>query len=118
MYSFSDTKLLLIGPGLESDGKSEVLGLPDLTPLDCNLPSFPGKEYHSYVGRYTSDGVHMCGGQTSAGFTSSCYLLTSGGYKDMPGLLNKRWGASSVMTPLGWWVTGILLSYHTGLGKQ
>ena len=101
MYLFVVLKVLLIGPGEYSDGKSEVLSLPDLTPLDCNIPVFPGGYYNSYVGRSTSDGVLMCGGRTDGGYTSSCYLLTSSGYQDMPGLINKRIGAASVVTPLG-----------------
>jgi len=108
-----EPKVLLIGPSLWSDnilhGKSEVLSLPDLTPLDCNIPVFPGGIYASYVGRSTSDGVLMCGGvtnNTDNAFTSSCYLLTSSGYKSMPGLKNKRGFATSVVTSLGLWVTG------------
>jgi len=102
-----DSEVLLIGPGLGSDGKSEVRSLPDLSPLDCNLPVFPDGSYWGYVGRYTSGGVQMCGGQTSKEYvTSSCYLLTSSGYKPMQGLLNPRKGAASIETPLGWWVTG------------
>ena len=101
---FEDHKVLLIGPGLGSDGKSEVRSLPDLTPLKCKVPIFPGEEYYGYVGRATSDGVHMCGGSK---ITSSCYLLTNRGYQDIPGLLNKRHHAASILTPQGWWVTGI-----------
>jgi len=102
-----DPKALLIGPGYNSDGKSEVLSLPDLTPLDCNIPVFPGGRYYGYVGRSTSDGVLMCGGSTDGDkVTSSCYLLTSSGCQDMPGLISKRSGAASVVTPLGLWVTG------------
>ena len=100
------SKVLFIGPGIASGGTSEVLSLPDLTPLDCNIPIFPGGEYWGYVGRYTSDGVLMCGGVTSSSITSSCYLLTSSGYQEMPGLINKRDSAASVETPLGLWVTG------------
>ena len=96
----------MIRPGAGSDGKSEVLSLPDLTPLDCNIPVFPGEKYYGYVGRSTSDGVLMCGGWTNSGYTSSCYLLTSSGYQEMPGLIHKRFGAASVVTPLGLWVTG------------
>ena len=99
-------KVLLIGPGEGSKGRSEVLRLPDLTPLDCNIPVFPGGQYYAYVGRSTSDGVLMCGGWASNGDTSSCYLLTSSGYQDMPGLINERDDAASVVTPLGLWVTG------------
>merc|ERR1719516_387907 len=81
-----EQKVLFIGPSMYSDGKSEVLSLPDLTPLDCNIPVFPGGRYYGYVGRSTSDGVLMCGGITSynssySTYTSSCYLLTSSGYK-------------------------------------
>jgi len=109
-----DPKVLLIGPGGDVDGgrsvDGEVLSLPDLTPLDCNIPVFPGGDWGAYIGRSTSDGVLMCGGYVSIGekgdFTSSCYLLTSSGYQDMPGLINKRAGAASVVTPLGLWVTG------------
>jgi len=104
-----DPKVLLIGPSSGSDGRSEVLSLPDLTPLDCNVPVFPvGKyqDYYGYVGRVTSDGVLMCGGYTDYDYTSSCHLLTSSGYQDMPGLINKRSDAASVVTPLGLWVTG------------
>jgi len=112
-----DPKVLLIGPGVSSDGrgvssggKSEVLSLPDLTPLDCNIPVFPGGDWSGYVGRSTSDGVLMCGGYVrryeGGYFMSSCYLLTSSGYQDMPPLINLRGGAASLVTPLGLWVTG------------
>merc|ERR1719193_2356247 len=101
-----EDNILLVGPDNNSDGKSEVLSLPDLKPLDCNIPVFPGGEYYGYVGRSTSDGVLMCGGWTSRHPTSSCYLLTSSGYKTMAGLLKKRYLAASVVTPLGLWVTG------------
>jgi len=99
--------ILLLGPDNDSDGKSEVLSLPDLTPLNCNIPVFPGGYYQGYVGRSTSDGVLMCGGETKRyEETSSCYLLTSSGYKTMAGLLTKRSRAATVVTPLGLWVTG------------
>jgi len=105
-------KVLLIGPGGNSNGKSEVLSLPDLTPLDCNVPlsiqkdSRYGGDYHRYVGRSTSTGVITCGGEINYDEISSCYLLTSSGYQEMPGLINKRTYAASVVTPLGLWVTG------------
>ena len=34
--------MLFIGPGRGSGGRSVVLSLPDLTPLNCNIPVFPG----------------------------------------------------------------------------
>merc|ERR1719193_1234348 len=105
-YDKEEDNILLVGPDNNSDGKSEVLSLPDLIPLDCNVPVFPGGEYYGYVGRSTSDGVLMCGGKTSTGYTSSCYLLTSSGYQEMPGLIHKRQRAASVMTPSGLWVIG------------
>ena len=101
-----DPQVLLFGPGYSSHGKSEVLSLPDLSPLNCSLPAYPDGRYHSYVGRSTNEGVLMCGGMTNSGITSSCYLLTSSGYQEMPGLINKRTYAASVVTPLGLWVTG------------
>jgi len=101
-----DPKVLLIGPDIRSDGKSEVLSLPDLKPLDCNIPVFPGGEYDNYVGRATTDGVFMCGGRTKRVLTSSCYLLTRNGYQEMPGLIQNRFRASSVVIPSGLWVTG------------
>ena len=118
---FSDSKALLIGPGFGYDEKynniapkSVVLSLPDLTPLNCTIPSIPERAvagertmYYGYVGRYTSEGLHLCGGRINGKESSSCYLLTSTGLKDMPGLLNKRDDAASIMTPQGWWVTGI-----------
>jgi len=99
-------KVILIGPSLMSYGKSEVLSLPDLTPLDCNIPILPGVYFEGYVGRSTSDGVLMCGGDNNNDITSSCYLLTSSGYQEVPGLIHKRESAASVVTPLGLWVTG------------
>jgi len=105
----ADPKVLLIGPSSGSVGRSEVLSLPELRPLDCKIPVFPGGEYYGYVGRFTGDGVLMCGGRTDNsdnGTHSSCYLLTSSGYQDMPGLINKRAMAASLVTPLGLWVTG------------
>jgi len=105
-YDKEEHKILFIGPDGGYNGKSIVLGLPDLTPLDCNIPVFPGGDYYKYVGRSTSDGVLMCGGMTNSGPTSSCYLLTSSGYKTMPGLKNRRIRAASVVTPSGLWVTG------------
>ena len=111
LFYLADSKIFLIGPGRGSNGKSEVLSLPDLVPLDCNIPVFPeGGQYNAYVGRSTSDGVHMCGGRTSNNyynFMSSCYLLSASGYKEMPGPMKKRYNAASVVTPLGWWMTGI-----------
>jgi len=105
-YDDEDPQVLLFGPGYSSHGKSEVLSLPDLSPMNCSLPIYPDGRYHSYVGRSTSEGVLMCGGMTNSGITSSCYLMTSRGYKDMPGLINKRYNAASIVTPQGWWVTG------------
>ena len=113
MFVFTDSKALLIGPGYGSDGKSEVLSLPDLTPINCTIPIIPERNafgermYDGYVGRYTSDGVHICGGEFNGVSNSSCYMVTKKGYKEMPGMLNKRYFSASVMTPLGWWVTGI-----------
>ena len=103
----AECQVLLIGPGYSSKGQSEVLSLPDLTPLNFSLPVYPGGRYHSYVGRGSSEGVMMCGGMTTDGLTSSCHLLTVRGYMDIPGLLNKRYSAASIVTPQGWWVTGI-----------
>jgi len=96
-----ESKALLIGPATTSNGKSEVLSLPDLTPLDCNIPVFPESSSHG-VGSYTSDGVHICG----SGRPASCNLLTATGYKDMPAMMNKRAYAASILTKQGWWVTG------------
>jgi len=107
-----EPKVLLFGAYSEYQEKLEVLSLPDLTPLDCNIPAFPGlykvleSGWWGYVGRSTSDGVLMCGGQTNDGFSSSCYLLTRSGYQEMPGLMQERSDAASVVTPLGLWVTG------------
>jgi len=101
-----EKEVLFIGPGKESYGKSEVLSLPDLTPLDLNLPVFQDGENYGYVGRYTGDGLHMCGGVIYLYSTSSCYLLSARGYEDMPRMLNQRGSAASIETPLGWWVTG------------
>ena len=103
---FVDSKELLIGPGYGYDGQfslslqSVVLSLPD-----CSELFYDG--YYGYVGRYTSEGLHLCGGRINGKESSSCYLLTTTGLKDMPGLLNKRDDAASIMTPQGWWVTGI-----------
>merc|ERR1712142_1292591 len=108
-YDKEEHKVLFIGPSWGLKGKSKVLSLPDLTPLDCNIPVFPGGEYRDYVGRSTSDGVLMCGGwigEKNHHITSSCYLLTRSGYETMPGLQYKRRDATSVVTPLGLWVTG------------
>ena len=107
----ADAQVLLIGLGDTSgvgSGRSEVWSLPELRPLDCNIPVFPGGRYKGYVGGSTSDGVLMCGGRSgySSSIISSCYLLSSTGYQDMPGLSSKRTDAASVMTPLGLWVTG------------
>jgi len=101
-----EKEVLFIGPGWDSDGKSEVMSLPDLTPLDYNLPVYPAGEVSGYVGRYTSDGIHMCGGGIGSFSTASCYLLTSRGYEDMPRMMTQRGSAASIETPLGWWVTG------------
>ena len=106
MSLFVEPQVFLIGPGKHNGGKSIVLSLPDPEPVDCNIPVFPGGEYYGYVGRSTSDGVLMCGGYTENGTTSSCSLLTRSGYQEMPGLIDKRYHAASVVTPLGLWVTG------------
>merc|ERR1719481_1771051 len=106
----TDHKVLFIGPGLGSDGK--VLDLPDLTPLDCDIPESPDGKIYGYVGRSLGDGVLMCGGGIHDNVTSSCYLLTSSGYQDMPGMINRRVFAASVVTPYGLWVTGGLDGYN------
>ena len=108
----TEPHVLLIGPSYSSHGQSEVLSLPDLTALNCSLPVFPGERDHSYVGKaFSSESVLMCGGLTTNGITSSCYLLTSRGYKAMPGLLNKRYDAGAIITDQGWWVTGIAYNF-------
>jgi len=104
-----DSKALLIGSGTTYGEwwgyrSPYVLSLPDLTPLDCNL-TFRG-DYWGYVGRYTSDGLHLCGGRTEWSWDNPCYLLTNSGFKEMPGLLHKRFRPGSVMTEKGWWITG------------
>jgi len=99
------SKTFLIGPGYSYDGqfslspKSVVLRLTDCSELFDD-------GYYGYVGRYTSDGIHMCGGMIDNREASFCYLVTTEGLKDMPGLLNKRTFSAAIMTPHGWWVTG------------
>jgi len=108
-------QVLLLGPSKRSEGKSMVLSLPDLKPLDCNIPVFPYGDYYGYVGMSTSDGVLMCGGwRSNVGYTSSCYLLTSSGYQDMPALMYNRYRAAALVTPMGLWVTGGN-SFHNGI---
>jgi len=126
-----DSKALLIGPGIgawDFDTHSSsvfpnsvVLSLPDLKPLNCNIPIIPSPcemddcpWYMGYMGRYTNDGLHMCGGRINGEETSSCYLVTTEGLKDMPGLLKKRANSASIMTPHGWWVTGGYYDYDYG----
>jgi len=101
-----EPQVLVLGPGKHNGGKSEVLSLPDLEPVDCNIPVFPGGAYWGYVGRSTSDGVLMCGGRTETDQISSCHLLTSSGYQDRLGLINYRYLSASMVTPLGLWITG------------
>ena len=75
--SGSGTKSSLDWTWSFSAGYSEVLSLPELTPLECKIPVFPGGNYNCYVGRSTSAGVLMCGGYPGTHqVTSSNYLLT------------------------------------------
>ena len=88
--------------------KSVSLGDPKIN-VHKGSPIWEYGYWDDYVGRSTSDGIHMCGGLTFHGpdtITASCYLLTTRGYENMPRPLTNRRGASSVGTPFGWWVTG------------
>merc|ERR1712106_652677 len=77
--TIQDPDVVFIGPGYGSDGLSEVLLLPSLTPGACTPPPFPHGEYNGYVGRLSADGPLLCGGVHSGAFQSSCYLLARDG---------------------------------------
>merc|ERR1711892_605665 len=103
-----DPDVVFIGPGYGSDGLSEVLLLPSLTPGACTPPPFPHGEYNVYVGRLSADGPLLCGGVHSGAFQSSCYLLGRDGSwvtSSSQMTVERAWPAA---TELGdsWWVTG------------
>merc|ERR1711892_627571 len=88
-----DPDVVFIGPGYGSDGLSEILLLPSLTPGACTPPPFPHGEYEGYVGRLSPAGPLLCGGRHSDTDRSSCYLLGRDG----------SWvTSSSQMTGRGW----------------
>jgi len=106
--TIQDPDVVFIGPGYGSDGLSEVLLLPSLTPGACTPPPFPHGEYEGYFGRLSPDGPLLCGGYQSGAFKSSCYLLGRDGSwvtSSSQMTLERSWPAA---TELGdsWWVTG------------
>ena len=108
---FTDPDVVFIGPGYGSDGLSEVLLLPSLTPGACTPPPFPHGEYEGYVGRLSPDGPLLCGGYQSGVFKSSCYLLGRDGswVNSSSQMTVERSGAAAAQLGDSWWVTGNII---------
>merc|ERR1712123_562806 len=106
--NIQDPDVVFIGPGYGSDGLSEVLLLPSLTPGACTPPPFPYGEYNSYVGRLSPDGPLLCGGSLSYVEQSSCYLLGQDGSwvtSSSQMTVERQWPAAVELGET-WWVTG------------
>merc|ERR1712106_637196 len=106
--TIQDPDVVFIGPGYGSDGLSEVLLLPSLTPGACTPPLFPHGEYEGYVGRLSPDGPLLCGGYQSGVFQSSCYLLGRDGSwvtSSSEMTVQRSWTAAAQLGD-SWWVTG------------
>merc|ERR1711892_46150 len=106
--TIQDPDVVFIGPGYGSDGLSEVLLLPSLTPGACTPPLFPHGEYEGYVGRLSPDGPLLCGGYQSGVFQSSCYLLGRNGSwvtSSSQMTVERSWPAAAQLGET-WWVTG------------
>merc|ERR1711892_1299874 len=106
--NIQDPDVVFIGPGYGSDGLSEVLLLPSLTPGACTPPPFPHGEYEGYVGRLSLDGPLLCGGYQSGVFQSSCYLLGRDGSwvtSSSQMTVQRSWSAAAKLGD-SWWVTG------------
>merc|ERR1712106_1020173 len=106
--NIQDPDVVFIGPGTGSDGLSEVLLLPSLTPGACTPPPFPHGEYDGYVGRLSPAGPLLCGGYHSHARQSSCYLLGRDGswVTSSSQMTVERSGAAAVELGETWWVTG------------
>merc|ERR1711892_89346 len=106
--NIQDPDVVFIGPGYGSDGLSEVLLLPSLTPGTCTPPPFPYGDYRSYVGRLSPDGPLPCGGRHSIAPQSSCYLLGRDGswVTSSSQLTVERWLPAATELGDSWWVTG------------
>merc|ERR1712106_470739 len=106
--NIQDPDVVFIGPGTGSDGLSEVLLLPSLTPGACTPPPFPHGEYDGYVGRLSPAGPLLCGGYHSHARQSSCYLLgrDESWVTSSSQMTVERSGAAAAQLGDSWWVTG------------
>merc|ERR1712106_563542 len=106
--NIQDPDVVFICPGYGSDGLSEVLLLPSLTPGACTPPPFPYGEYEGYVGRLSPDGPLLCGGYQSGAFQSACYLLGRDGSwvtSSSQMTVQRAWPAAAQLGD-SWLVTG------------
>ena len=108
---FTDPDVVFIGPGYGSDGLSEVLLLPSLTPGACTPPPFPYGRYDGYVGRLSPAGPLLCGGYHSGAYHSSCYLLARNGswVTSSSQMTVERGSPAGVELGETWWVTGNII---------
>merc|ERR1712123_71281 len=106
--NIQDPDVVFIGPGTGSDGLSEVLLLPSLTPGACTPPPFPHGEYWAYVGRLSPAGPLLCGGYHSGAAQSSCYLLGRDGswVTSSSEMTVERYYAAAAQLGDSWLVTG------------
>ena len=103
----TNLEVLFLGPGIGSNGASEVFNLPSLTRANCSPPTFPNGEYWGYVGTLTTDGPLLCGGSVRRVFHLECHLLAnSGEWVGMPPMQNARVWAAAVTLGDAWLVTG------------
>ena len=59
-YFSSESPLLYIGPGLGSDGQSEVFW-PGLASSDCSVPEYPVKDLAGVGFGFLQNGLTICG---------------------------------------------------------
>merc|ERR1712106_1012599 len=98
--TIQDPDVVFIGPGYGSDGLSEVLLLPSLTPGATTPPPFP-------------DGPLLCGGGDHYTPQSSCYLLGRDGswVTSSSQMTVEREGPTAAQLGDSWWVTGNSIQY-------
>merc|ERR1712123_524974 len=104
--TIQDPDVVFIGPGHGSDGLSEVLLLPSLTPGACTPPPFPYGGYDSYVGRLSLGTVNIHGGAIAVGhpfgmsgarITNHLVLSLEKGQMGVATLCNGGGGAGSIL---------------------
>jgi len=106
--STKEAPLMFLGPGLGSNGISEVFSLPTqssgLTSATCTIPTYPESDKYGTVGvGFVHDGyLQICGGYNGYNgigsfYEASCYQLKDSAWVATAPLMTGRTFAASVM---------------------